>query len=67
MADPLSPNAALLVKLGSIARHAQELTSSGGHHFDHIALANLLDDAYDVLWMADMDAMALLPLMRPMT
>lgn len=64
MANPMEPNPVLLVKLGSIARHAQELTSPHGHHYDGIALANLLDDADVVAWMQDMDAAALLPVLR---
>jgi hypothetical protein len=36
--DPLNPNAALLVNLGSIAVHAEEITSPNGHDFDKAAL-----------------------------
>lgn len=64
MSDPLNPNTTLLCKLGSIVRHAQELTSPGGHEFDAIALSNLLDEADVVAWMQDMDRLALLPVLR---
>lgn len=64
MANPMEPNPVLLVKLGSIARHAQELVSPDGHEFDKIALSSLLDDADVVAWMEDMDAAALLPVLR---
>ena len=64
MNDPLKPAPALLCKLGSIARHAQELTSPGGHEFDRIAMDELLKDPSVAEWLAGMDAMALLPVMR---
>ena len=62
--DPLKPDVALLCKLGSIARHAQELTSKDGHAFDRIALLDVLKDRAVTEWLASMDAMALLPVMR---
>lgn len=64
MSDPLSPNVALLCKLGSIAQHAREMTGPSGHQFDAEALAQLLDDAAVVHWLADMEALALVPVMR---
>lgn len=63
-ANPLKPPVTLLVKLGSIAIHLQELLSSKGHHFDHIALQSLWDDPEVKEWMAQMDAMAMLPRKR---
>lgn len=64
---PKVPNTATLCKLGSIVRHTQELLSPGGHEVDRIALSNLLDDADVVHWLEDMDAAALLPVMRNST
>jgi hypothetical protein len=62
--DPLQPSAALLVKLGSIAVHADELTSPTGHAFDRVALQSLLQDAEVAAWLKEMDAMAFLPKKR---
>lgn len=63
-ANPLHPPASLLVKLGSIAVHVDELKSPSGHHFDKIAVASLLNDAEVVDWIAQMSAMAMLPRKR---
>lgn len=60
----LDPSVSLLCKLGSIATHAQELTSPGGHVFDRIALKSLLDDPEVKEWMAEMDSAAMLPKIR---
>jgi hypothetical protein len=60
----LSPSPSLLVKLGSIARHTEELLSDDGHAFDRAALNGLLTDPEVVEWMADADQMALLPVLR---
>lgn len=54
----------LLVKLGSIAVHAEEMMSDRGHHFDMEVLRALLADPDVVAWRADMDAESLLPVMR---
>lgn len=64
MADPLKPSASLLVKLGSIAVHAEELLSPNRHVFDRDALKTLYDDPEVVEWRKQMDAMAMLPVMR---
>lgn len=65
MADkPLQPGVPLLVKLGSIAVHVEELLSPDGHNFDRVALAELLRDPEVVAWRESMDAMALLPVKR---
>lgn len=61
---PLAPDAALLVKLGSIVVHAEEMLSPNGHQFDRIAIESLLNDASVVAWMASMGAMGLLPVKR---
>jgi vacuolar-type H+-ATPase subunit C/Vma6 len=62
--DPLNPNAALLVKLGSIAVHAEEITSPNGHDFDKAALDALLANEDVIEWREAMDALGLLPVKR---
>jgi len=64
MSDPLKPSVALLVKLGSIAVHVEEMMSPKGHQFDRVALQTLLNDAEVVEWRKAMDKMAMLPVMR---
>lgn len=54
----------LAVKLGSIARHADELLSPGGHEADANAIRSLLTDPEVAEWMAHADSMALLPVKR---
>lgn len=54
----------MAIKLGSIARHAEELLSPEGHAFDRVALEALLSDPEVVEWMAAADAAALLPVRR---
>lgn len=41
---PMRPTLTLLVKLGSIAVHVDEMMSPAGHDYDKIALKALLDD-----------------------
>jgi hypothetical protein len=60
----LTPSASLLVKLGSIIVHAEELASPHGHHFDRVALGQLLADPDVIAWREEMDSAALLPLKR---
>lgn len=62
--SPLSPCTTLLVKLGSIAVHVEELLSPDGHNFDRVALNDLLRDPEVAAWRESMDAMALLPVKR---
>lgn len=64
MNDVLHPAASLLVKLGSILVHAEELLSPDGHHFDRIALQQLMQDPEVAEWLKAMDAMAFLPKKR---
>jgi len=64
MSEPLKPNVSILVKLGSIAVHADELTSPSGHQFDAAALSQLLEDPEVKTWLAAMDKMAFLPKKR---
>jgi hypothetical protein len=58
------PSVSVLVKLGSIARHLEEMTGPGGHHFDVAAVTSLLADPEVKAWMAEADALALLPVSR---
>ena len=62
--SPLLPSATLLVKLGSIIVHMQELMSPEGHIFDKHALDTLWSDPEVVAWIAAMDKMAFLPKKR---
>lgn len=64
MNDPLKPSPALLCKLGSIVVHADEYHSPGGHPFDLDALKSVLSDAEVKKWIAQMQAMALVPVRR---
>ena len=63
VADPLNPDLTVLVKLASIAVHAEEMLSSGSHAFDVAALRTLLVDTDVKEWLASMDP-ALLPVKR---
>lgn len=54
----------LLVKLGSIAVHADEMLSPGGHHFDRVALEQLVADQEVKAWIAAMDKLAMIPKKR---
>lgn len=60
----LKPTVPLLVKLGSIAVHVEEMLSPRGHGFDKIALEQLLVDPEYIAWREQMTAMAMLPVMR---
>lgn len=62
--SPLAPPASVVVKLGSIAVHAEELIEPRGHPLDMDALRGLLADREIVAWRADMDKLALLPVKR---
>jgi hypothetical protein len=64
MSDPLKPAATVLIKLGSLAVHADELLSPKGHDFDRVALKQLLADPEVVAWLAEMGKMAFLPVKR---
>lgn len=60
----LQPSVGLLVKLGSIAVHADEFTSPRGHEFDLQAMKQLLADPDVVAWIAAGTKAAMLPLKR---
>lgn len=62
--ETLSPSLATLVKLASIAVHAEEAISDDGHDFDVVAIRSLLSDPEVRGLLADMDKAALLPKMR---
>jgi hypothetical protein len=67
--DPMKPSAALLVKLGSIAVHADELTDNTpnairGHGHDAATIKSLMSDPEIVEWMKAMRARAFLPVKR---
>lgn len=52
--DPLKPRLELLMKLGSIAVHTDELLSPGGHNYDMEALKPMLRDPEVREWIKDM-------------
>ena len=64
MSDPMKPGAALLVKLGSIAVHADEMLSPDGHEFDRITIKQLLADDEVAAWIKQMSGLAMLPVKR---
>jgi hypothetical protein len=59
-----NPSLSLLVKLGSIAVHTDELLSPLGHGYDKIALQGLLDDFEVKEWIKEFTAAGLLPVQR---
>jgi hypothetical protein len=67
---PLEPDASTLIKIGSLARHGEEIVRKirtddhGPHEVDLAAVEGLLSDPEVQEWMAAMDAKALLPVMR---
>lgn len=60
----LAPPLTLLVKLGSIAVHVDEMLSSDGHQFDRVALQGLIADPEVIDWIAQMDTAAFVPKKR---
>lgn len=62
--DELKPTPQLLIKLGSIIVHYQELLSNDGHYMDKAALDSLLSDEDVTQWMKQMDNNAFLPKRR---
>ncbi len=62
MADPLKPELNLLMKLGSIIVHAEEMISPQGHDVDREALKALLANPDVQQWIKDMGVF--LPLKR---
>lgn len=64
MKDVMKPDAGLLIKLGSLIVHYQELNSANGHPFDRTAIDSLEHDTEVKAWLSKMDKMALLPVKR---
>ncbi len=62
--NPFLPAPGLLVKLGSIAVHADEYNTVDGHPYDLAAMRELLADPEVRAWLAAMDGGAFLPLRR---
>lgn len=58
------PSIDVLIKLGSIVRHTEELLSPKGHEFDVHTLKALMNDEELQKWMKEMDKMAFLPVKR---
>jgi len=63
-ADPLKPGLGLLVKLGSIAVHVDEMLSPGGHEADRIAINQLLNDEDVKAWVIALTRSGMLPVKR---
>ena len=64
MSDPLKPSVTLLVKLGSLAVHVDEMLSPQGHPYDRQVVGDLLEDAEVAAWLEQMDKAAFLPKKR---
>lgn len=60
----LNPSPMLLAKLGSIIVHVEEMLSPKGHAFDKVALEQLMLDPDVREWLAEMDALAMVPRKR---
>jgi hypothetical protein len=54
--NPLKPSLSLLVKLGSLAVHCEEMLSPAGHQFDKAAIDTLLHDKEVKAWIKAMGA-----------
>lgn len=59
--EVMNPPMSLLVKLGSLAVHVEEMLSAKGHDYDRNAIQTLLDDPEVKEWLAAMDKMSFLP------
>lgn len=64
MDNVLKPSAQLLIKLGSLIVHYQELNSPNGHIFDKSAIETLENDNEVMEWLTQMDELALVPKKR---
>ena len=64
MADMTKPSLGLLVKLGSIAVHADEILSPHREAVDVDAIRSLLEDVEVREWLAQMSKAAFLPVKR---
>ena len=63
MSTPMKPNQGLLMKLGSIIVHLEELLETD-IHTDLKAAQSLISDAEVVTWLREMTAKGLLPVKR---
>ena len=61
MSDCLTPDAQLLIKLGSALIHAEEFFSPHGHPFDKHTFESLMASPDVQAWVAEMNSLALLP------
>lgn len=64
MEIPTITDPQLLVKVGSIIIHIQEMLSPTGHAFDAQVLKQMVYENDVVEWLIKMDALALLPKKR---
>jgi hypothetical protein len=64
MNDLFHPKLSLLVKLGSIAVHADEMLSPGAHEFDMEAIKPLLRDPDLKEWIKQMTEKGFMPVRR---
>lgn len=66
MSDPSieTPSLPLLMKLGSIAVHTEELLSPNGHVFDKSVIESLLNDPEVKTWLEEMSKRSLVPKKR---
>lgn len=62
--NPLYPTATLLIKLGSVIIHQEELMSPKGHEFDKHALDTVRNDPAVVEWLDSMAKQGFLPVKR---
>lgn len=62
--DALKPSVGLLVKLGSLIIHYQELLSPNAHEFDRAALDTLESDSEVSEWLRTMSKSGFLPVKR---
>lgn len=62
--DPLQPSMVLLITLGSLVVHIDEMISPNGHPFDVEAVKSLLTNQELKDWLKQMDRLALLPKKR---
>lgn len=60
----LRPEPNVLVKLGSLMVHADEMLGENGHELDAAAIRGLLADPELVAWREQMNELAFLPVMR---
>ena len=59
-----NPSLTVLVKLGSLVIHVEEMLSDTGHDFDMAVIKSILNDKEVKAWIAEMNKEALLPLKR---